>query len=297
MSDDHLLLNGITKTYKGNVVANDAVNMEIRRGEVFGLLGPNGAGKTTLVSQIIGLSRPDSGSIRYGGIDLVREPAMARRLCSYLPQTQIPVDSVPLGTAVELIGRMRGGRADEVRSRTRELFENLEIEEWRTKPGSRVSGGVLRLVEFALATVWPGAVVILDEPTNDVDPLRRRLLWRQVRNVADMGHAVLLVTHNVMEAERAVDRLAILDCGRILAQGTPVSLSREKGGGSLRLEVTLEPEALEWARSRKAAGSVETFVLGPSSLEDTYLQIMGRGDVARPDAAPGIGAGGEEVRA
>ncbi len=106
--------------------------------------------------------------------------------------------------------------------------------------GINLSGGVKRLVGFGMVPVCPGRVVILDEPTNDVDPLRRRLLWQQVRELGDLGIAVLLVTHNVLEAEKAVDRLAIIDNGRLLAEGTPSSM---KAGdrGQLRLQVMLVP--------------------------------------------------------
>src|SRR5205085_4301588 len=105
-----------------------------------------------------------------------------------------------------------------------------------------LSGGVPRLTPFCLAAVVPGRVVILDEPTNDVDPLRRKLLWAQVRALADAGSAVLLVTHNVLEAERCVDRLAIIDHGRVAATGTPATLKGELGA-PLRLELVLEPGA------------------------------------------------------
>ncbi|GAI88205.1 unnamed protein product, partial [marine sediment metagenome] len=107
--------------------------------------------------------------------------------------------------------------------------------------GVTFSGGVRRLVAFCMAVVVPGRIVILDEPTNDIDPLRRRLLWQEVRNLAEMGSAVLLVTHNVLEAERVVNRLAIIDQGRVIGQGTPTTL-KESEGESLRLELILEPD-------------------------------------------------------
>jgi ABC-2 type transport system ATP-binding protein len=159
-----------------------------------------------------------------------------------------------------------------------------------------------------MAAVVPGRIVILDEPTNDIDPLRRRLLWQEVRTLVSMGSTVLLVTHNVLEAERAVDRLAIIDNGKVVSMGTPASL-KGNGGLNMRFELTLEPRAdvptipeviqnttvtgrrligrrresdiapvIQWARSLKETGIAEEYSVGPASLEDVYLKVVGHGD-------------------
>jgi ABC-2 type transport system ATP-binding protein len=306
-----LWIRGLSKRYRNGALANDGLDLEVRPGEVFGLLGPNGAGKTTLVKQIIGLLAPTAGTITLDGCDLVRHPARARELCSYLPQGTLPIDSLRLAEVVELVGRIRGGPRDVVRERARALITALELEPWAHEQGVKLSGGVQRLAGFLMASVWSAALVILDEPTNDVDPLRRRLLWRQVRELGQRGAAVLLVTHNVLEAEHAVDRLAVIDKGRILAQGTPSQLKVEErhqlrlsaalaGDGAAlpslppfmasprvlrrRLRVSI-PErdaglAIEWARGAMEAGVVEEYSLSPSSLEDVYIRLIGREDAA-----------------
>lgn len=303
-----LEINQLCKVYRGGVKANDNISLSVREGEVFGLLGPNGAGKTTLVNQIIGITVPTSGSISIAGIDVVAKPGYARQACSFQAQTQVPIAGLTAIQAIELVGRIRGGSATRVRQQTSELIDRLEIGEWKDKMGATFSGGVRRLVAFCMAVVMPGRIVILDEPTNDIDPLRRRLLWQEVRNLAEMGSAVLLVTHNVLEAERVVNRLAIIDQGRVIGQGTPATL-KESEGESLRLELILEPDTeppqtpdfliqsltsnrrmigkvgkdhittvIEWARNLKEEGVVEEFSLGPTTLEDAYIRMVGRLD-------------------
>jgi len=214
-----LQVTDLRKVSGRGAVANDGISLRVEPGEVYGLLGPNGAGKSTLVKQVIGLLRPTSGQIALGPHDLVAAPHVARQLCCYLPQAQMPIDALRAAEAIELGGMIRGADRRTARERTRELLEALDLGEWRRTPGARLSGGVRRLVGFVMVAVHPGRVVILDEPTNDVDPLRRRLLWQQGRRLADDGSAVVLVTHNVLEAEKAVDRLAIVDRGRTWPRG------------------------------------------------------------------------------
>ena len=250
-------VDNLTKRF-GTLAANDGITLHVEPGEVYGLLGPNGAGKSTLVRQTIGLLKPTSGAITLGRFDLVADPDAARQLCSYLPQAQMPIEAFRVQEAIELAGRIRGGHGAAVRQRTAVLIEALGLGEWRNTAGASLSGGVKRLVGFCMATVCPGRVVILDEPTNDVDPLRRRMLWEQIRALGAHGCAVLLVTHNVLEAEKSVDRLAVIDNGRLLAEGTPSSL-KEADRSQLRLQVMLAPAAAtpalpEWSRSPVRVG-------------------------------------------
>lgn len=303
-----LKIEHISKEYRGGVRANDNVSLTVEAGEVFGLLGPNGAGKTTLVNQIVGLVAPTSGRIHIAGVDVVANPGHARQVCSFQPQSHVPIDGLSLRQAIDLIGCLRGSPRDLVRQRVEYLIESLEIGSWANTTGEVLSGGVRRLAAFCMAAVAPGQLVILDEPTNDVDPLRRRLLWREVRNMADMGAAVLLVTHNVLEAERSVDRLAIMDQGQVIGAGTPASLKGHENG-FLRVELIVEPmteppstpaylsqsvvigrrliakvsadqldKAVEWARDLKAKEIVEEFLIGPATLEDVYVRMIGRPD-------------------
>jgi ABC-2 type transport system ATP-binding protein len=303
-----LEINGLTKTYRRGARANAGIDLAVEAGEVYGLLGHNGAGKTTVVNQVVGLLRPDAGAITLDGRDVVADPAFARRACSIQPQAQVPLDGLTPRQAIELVGRIRGGSRAHVRERSATLADALDIGEWMEQDGRKLSGGVKRLVSFAMAAVVPGRLVVFDEPTNDVDPVRRRLLWSQVRSVADTGAAVLLVTHNVVEAERSVDRLAILDHGIVIETGTPAQL-KERVAGDLRLEFVLEPgtdlipipdfvlrsvnagqrrhatvhaaaaaEAVALMEGLKRSGRVEEYRLGPATLEDVYVELVGRAD-------------------
>lgn len=295
----------VSKTYDGETYANDGLSIEVIPGEVYGLLGPNGAGKSTFVKQVMGLLKPTSGTITLGPYDLVEDPTVARQLCSYLPQAQMPIESFKAREAIEIAGLIRGAQRSDVRRRTEDLIAALGIEEWRDTYGAKLSGGVRRLVGFAMATISPGQIVFLDEPTNDVDPLRRRLLWDRIREVAGEGAAVFLVTHNVLEAEKSVDRLAIIDNGKLLAEGTPSSLKAEDRG-RMRLQVMMVPgvddpiepdfiqsatrvgnnlatvinegdvaPAIEWARGLIDTGQAEEYAVGATSLEDAYIRLTG----------------------
>jgi ABC-2 type transport system ATP-binding protein len=301
-----LEIRDLTKVYRRGKQANDRISLSVPEGTVYGLLGHNGAGKTTLVNQVIGLLKPTSGSIAINGRDVVADPAYARKVCSFQAQAQVPINGLTPRQAIEMVGRLRGGSARDVAARTTRLIEALDIGEWEKTDGARLSGGVKRLTSFAMAAVTPGSLVMLDEPTNDVDPVRRRLLWAQVRALGVEGAAVLLVTHNVVEAERSVEGLVILDEGRVVAEGTPSQL-KQRFADDLRLEIVLEPgtevprmpdfvtsctvvglhvlahlpaqraeAALRWMEDLKADGCVDEFGITPASLEDVYVDLVGK---------------------
>jgi ABC-2 type transport system ATP-binding protein len=310
-----LRVRGLHKRYGSGrrvVHANAGIDLDVARGEVVGLLGHNGAGKTTLVNQVVGLARPDAGSIRLAGTDAIARPDHARRLASVQAQANVPITGLTPRVAVELVGRIRGGERELVRRRTQHLLEALDLMPWADTPAEKVSGGVARLAAFAMAAVVPGRLVVLDEPTNDVDPVRRRLLWEQIRRLADAGAGVLLVTHNVREAERVVDSLVILDRGVVIEASTPAALTVSHRdtlvleldtapdeelrwppgivpGPTDRLRATaLVPssraaELVRWAGAQVAAGRAERYALAPASLEDVYIDLVGPGAGRAPE--------------
>lgn len=301
-----LTVRGLRKRYRGRkaVQANDGIDLDVAAGQVVGLLGHNGAGKTTLVNQVVGLVRPDAGTIVLDGIDAVAQPHLARERASIQAQSNVPITGLTPRRAIELVGRIRGASRPDVHHRAQRLLDALDLGPWADTPAEKVSGGIARLTAFAMTVVVPGRLVVLDEPTNDVDPVRRRLLWQQIRALADDGAGVLLVTHNVREAERVVDHLAILDGGAVLASNTPAGLTASLQG-SLTIELDLAPgreftwhpavtptgdnrlretgtvdadaaaEVVRWAQSEVEAGRLERYALTPASLEDVYIRLVG----------------------
>ncbi|HET8994782.1 MAG TPA: ABC transporter ATP-binding protein [Rhodococcus sp. (in: high G+C Gram-positive bacteria)] len=325
MNADVLRITGLTRRY-GHIAANDDISLRIRSGEVVGLLGHNGAGKTTLVSQVVGLLKPDVGEIRVGHTDAVQNPGAARRHVALQPQAQAPIDGLTPRSAIEIAGRIRGLSSRDARAVATDLAEELDIGPWldqRALPeGGGLSGGIRRLTGFAMAVAKPTPLLILDEPTNDIDASRRRLLWDAVRRRGDLGSGVLLVTHNVAEAERIVDELVILNRGRLVADGSPGRL-RGTQDSDLRLELQLTPDgtdptekdlplpvlrrvrtgrrilltvaadeaanAVAWATAQRANDRIEGFSLAPATLEDAYLALTaqpGRATDTIPNATP-----------
>jgi len=305
-----LEVEGVTKIFtrrgKNETVANENITFNIKEGEILGLLGQNGAGKTTLVNQVLGLETPTSGKITLLGHSVVKNPSKGREICSVQPQSQLPLGFMTPSQAVTTMGRMRGGGKAVVEERRKHLFDKLDIAQWADVESAKLSGGARRLTAFCMAVISPGNLVILDEPTNDVDPMRRRLLWDVIRQLTDDGTAVILVTHNVLEADKAVDRVAIMHNGKFLAEGTPAEV-KGRVKSQLRLEVSLVNDmpapdtlrwaisshrsggkaifsvhpnetstAIEWARKRVDDGSIMDYSLSPTTLEDVYIELTGK---------------------
>lgn len=236
MTEQVLAISHLSKTFgKGDtaVHANADVSLTAHAGQVVCLLGHNGAGKSTLVNQVVGLTLPDSGTVTLAGIDAVANAAEARALASVQAQANVPITGLTPRKAIELVGRIRGMSKADAAARTAALLTALDLLPWADKKAEKVSGGVARLTAFAMAAVAPTRLLVLDEPTNDVDPVRRRLLWQEIRRIADDGAAILLVTHNVHEAEHVVDHVVLLDEGRVVATGSPAELVAAHPGATL----------------------------------------------------------------
>jgi ABC-type multidrug transport system ATPase subunit len=232
----------LTKIYpKQSDPANDHVTLQIGRGEIFGLLGDNGAGKTTLVRQMVNLLPATSGTIELFGKDVTRDPLHVPTHVGYMPQEARALNNLSVAEALFFTARLRGmSRRDARRERDR-LMARWEIDHLRDKYSSRLSGGELRLLRLAVAMMGHPPVLILDEPTNDLAPQRRRLVWEMLGELnREEGTTIIFITHDAIEAERAIQRVGIMQAGKLVAVGAPSELKREVDR-KLRLELFFAP--------------------------------------------------------
>jgi linearmycin/streptolysin S transport system ATP-binding protein len=232
----------LRKVY-GDLVAVDGVSFNSRSGEVFGLLGPNGAGKTTTIGCICGLLTPSAGHVRVKGHDVVRQGVEARRLLGVVPQEIALYEEMTATQNLEYWGGAQGLRGAELRERITKVLELTGLLDRAKEPIKRYSGGMKRRLNFACGLVHQPQALLLDEPTVGVDPQSRVRLLELVRAQARAGTCVLYTTHYMEEAESLCDRLAIVDHGRIIAQGTLSELRAMLGERDLlRLTGSFEPE-------------------------------------------------------
>lgn len=216
-------LRGVSKTFgtgKSTVKALDRVDLRVSEGRVFGLLGPNGAGKSTVARLLLGLVTSDEGRLSFRGRP-GPDPALLRREIAYLPQGGIPQTlwELRVDETLRLHGRLRGLGRHRATQAGDELLEEWALTHAAHRTLGNLSGGERQLVSFLSTLIGDRSGLILDEPTDGVDAARRGTLWRQLRRLADRGRTVVLITHNLAEAQLVLDEVAIIFCGRVRLQG------------------------------------------------------------------------------
>jgi len=227
-------VSGLRKSY-GSKTVLDGVDLTVAAGTVTALLGPNGAGKTTVVNILSTLLRPDGGSATVNGHDVVRTPDAVRAAIGLTGQFSA-VDKLLTGEEnLLLMARLRHLGAKRSKTRVAELLEQFDLTEAARKPLSTYSGGMQRRLDLAMTLVTAPSVIFLDEPTTGLDPRSRRTMWDIVRALVSDGTTVLLTTQYLDEADELAHRIAVLDDGRIVAEGTPDELKRLVPGGHIRL--------------------------------------------------------------
>jgi ABC-2 type transport system ATP-binding protein len=235
-SEPAISVTGLVKSF-GDVRALDGVDLEVPPGSVLGLLGPNGAGKTTAVRVLTTLLKPDAGTVLVTGLDVVRDAVRLRARIGLAGQYAAVDENLTGLENLTMVGRLYGERRAAAKRRGQELLERFDLVEAQDRPAKTYSGGMRRRLDLAAALVASPPVLFLDEPTTGLDPRSRLEVWATIEGLVAEGTTVLLTTQYLDEADRLADLIAVIDRGRVIAEGTPDELKDRVGGE--RLEVHL----------------------------------------------------------
>jgi ABC-2 type transport system ATP-binding protein len=260
---------GLRKSY-GDKVVLDGIDLDIAPGSIFSLLGPNGAGKTTMIHILSTLVAADGGEVRINGHDVAREPQEVRA-CIGLTGQFSAVDNLFTGEEnlilmadLHHLGRRSG------RVRARELLERFELVDAARTPLASYSGGMRRRLDLAMTLVGDPRIIFLDEPTTGLDPRSRQTMWQIIRDLVADGVTILLTTQHLDEADRLADRVAVLDHGRLVAEGSPDELKAVVPGGHVRLHFSDRRHLDAAAGELAGAGAIP-------DLDALWLQVAGDG--------------------
>jgi ABC-2 type transport system ATP-binding protein len=261
---------GLRKSFDGKVVL-DGIDLTVASGTVFALLGPNGAGKTTMVNIFATLLQADGGQVQIAGHDLARDPQGVRSAIGVTGQFSAVDDLLTGEENLRLIADLRHLGREHGRRRVDELLEHFELTDAARKPVSTYSGGMKRRLDLAMTLLGDPQLIFLDEPTTGLDPRSRRGMWEVIGELVRAGVTIFLTTQYLEEADRLADRVAVLDHGRIVAEGTSDELKRRVPGGHVSLHF-LDPRT----------GQAAAHLLGATdrNAEGTTVQVPGDGSPA-----------------
>jgi len=252
---------GLRKSF-GDKVVLDGIDLQVAEGTIFALLGPNGAGKTTMVQILSTLIGADAGEVAVGGHDLAQEPDAVRSVIGVTGQFSA-VDQLLTGEEnLILMADLRHLDRAEGRRRAAELLDRFDLADAARKPAGTYSGGMRRRLDLAMGLIGDPRIIFLDEPTAGLDPRSRRTMWQIIRELVAGGVTIFLTTQYLEEADELADQVAVLDHGRLIAEGTPEALKRRVPGGHVRLQFADQEELKSAARA-----------LGASARDDEALTL------------------------
>jgi len=279
----------LRKRYGDAPPALDGFDLDVPAGTVHALLGPNGAGKTTAVRILATLLRPDGGTARVAGHDVLREAKAVRRRIGLVGQHPALDEALSGRQNLDMFARLHHLGAKAAAARADELLERFDLADTGGRPVKKYSGGMRRRLDLAASLILAPAVLFLDEPTTGLDPRSRRAMWQIVRELVADGVTILLTTQYLEEADQLADRIGVLDAGRLVAEGTSAELKRLVPGGSVRLQFSdsgpLESAARALGLPVADAGALALDVPGDGSvaqlkgllarLDDAAVEVAG----------------------
>lgn len=275
---------GLVKVF-GDNRAVDGVDLQVKTGTIYGVLGPNGAGKTTTINILATLLRADSGMARVFGHDVKKEAQIVRQLIGLTGQYASVDEALSATENLIIFSRLLGLSKTQAKQKANQLLEEFDLTEAASRPLSKFSGGMRRKLDLAASLIAQPPLIFLDEPTTGLDPRTRNQMWGTIRRLVEEGSTILLTTQYLDEADQLADRIAVIDKGKVVAEGTPDQLKDSVGLASLQLQlanqkdVTKALEIVQKILGTKAqtpdAASITAPMADPERITDLLIALRG----------------------